>query len=158
MKVWVLQHVACEDLGTISDALESKRISAHYVRSFAGQPVPASMDDAAGLIVMGGPMGVYDQPRVSVSAEGNEADRRGSEEGEAAFGGLSRQSTSGGGLGGRSEERQGQGNRVASHQSDCRPRRAMRFGRASNPLSWPTTGMATSSTSRQAPRRSLPPR
>ena len=63
MKVWVLQHVACEDLGTIGDALESKGISAHYVRSFAGQPVPASMDDAAGLIVMGGPMGVYDQPR-----------------------------------------------------------------------------------------------
>jgi GMP synthase (glutamine-hydrolysing) len=63
MKIWVLQHVACEDLGTISDALESKGISAHYVRSFAGQPVPANMEDAAGLIVMGGPMGVYDQPQ-----------------------------------------------------------------------------------------------
>jgi GMP synthase (glutamine-hydrolysing) len=63
MKVWVLQHVACEDLGTIENALASRGVAAHYVRSFAGEPAPQGMDDAAGLIVMGGPMGVYDQPR-----------------------------------------------------------------------------------------------
>src|SRR5262249_22554762 len=37
-------------------------LSARYVRSFAGKPVPQTLDDA-GLIVMGGPMGVYEADR-----------------------------------------------------------------------------------------------
>jgi GMP synthase (glutamine-hydrolysing) len=61
MEVYVLQHIACETLGTIADALTSKGITAHYLRSFAGEPVPRDMADAAGLIIMGGPMGVYEQ-------------------------------------------------------------------------------------------------
>jgi len=62
-KVWVLQHIECENLGTIAHSLQSAGISAQYVCTFEGQPVPKEMGDAAGLIVMGGPMGVYDQPR-----------------------------------------------------------------------------------------------
>jgi len=65
--VWVLQHVRCETLGTIADALESVGIAAQYVRIFEGQPVPAGMDEAAGLIVMGGPMGVYEHPRLEAT-------------------------------------------------------------------------------------------
>jgi len=61
MRVYVLQHIHCEPLGTIADALEPKGISAHYLRSYAGEPVPREMADAAGLIIMGGPMGVYEQ-------------------------------------------------------------------------------------------------
>jgi GMP synthase (glutamine-hydrolysing) len=63
MKVWVLQHIQVETLGTIAQALDTQGIAAHYVRSFAGEAVPESMDDAAGLIVMGGPMGVYEKDR-----------------------------------------------------------------------------------------------
>lgn len=59
--VWVLQHIYCETLGTIADALESTGISPQYIRPYEGQPVPKGMGDAAGLIVMGGPMGVYDK-------------------------------------------------------------------------------------------------
>ena len=62
-KVWVLQHVACETLGTIADALKFAGISPEYIRTFKGEPVPGGMEAAAGLIVMGGPMGVYDHPR-----------------------------------------------------------------------------------------------
>ncbi|MGH7273832.1 MAG: type 1 glutamine amidotransferase [Nitrospiria bacterium] len=62
-KVWVLQHIECETLGTIAHSLQSAGISAQYVRTFEGQPIPTGMGDAAGLIVMGGPMGVYDQSR-----------------------------------------------------------------------------------------------
>lgn len=62
-KVWVLQHIHCETLGIIADALESIDISPHYVRPFEGQPVPKGMGDAVGLIVMGGPLGVYDHPQ-----------------------------------------------------------------------------------------------
>ncbi|MFQ5682221.1 MAG: type 1 glutamine amidotransferase [Candidatus Binatia bacterium] len=60
-KVWVLQHTPCETLGTIADVLETTGISSQTVRVFEGAPVPKSIGDANGLIVMGGPMGVHDQ-------------------------------------------------------------------------------------------------
>lgn len=60
-KVWVLQHTPPETLGTIQDALTAVGVTAEYVRAFEGQPVPQNMEDAAGLVVMGGPMGVYEQ-------------------------------------------------------------------------------------------------
>ena len=59
--VLVLQHVGCETLGTIADALEIQGVSSRYVRSFDGQPVPQELGDAGGLIVMGGPQSVYEQ-------------------------------------------------------------------------------------------------
>lgn len=61
MKVYALQHVATEPLGTIEDGLRARGVSAEYVRVYAGEPVPASLNDAAGLVVMGGPMGVYER-------------------------------------------------------------------------------------------------
>jgi GMP synthase (glutamine-hydrolysing) len=62
-KIWVMQHTACETLGTIADALEAQALAWQYVRVFEGKPVPHEMGDAGGLIVMGGPMGVYEQDR-----------------------------------------------------------------------------------------------
>ncbi len=62
-KIWVLQHTACETLGSIADALEAEALAWQYVRVFEGMPVPAEIADAGGLIVMGGPMGVYEQDR-----------------------------------------------------------------------------------------------
>jgi len=62
-KIWVLQHTACETLGTIADALEAEALAWQYVRVFEGKAVPAEIGDAGGLIVMGGPMGVYEQDR-----------------------------------------------------------------------------------------------
>lgn len=62
-KIWVMQHHPVENLGRIADALEGCALAWQYVRSFAGQPVPKDMKGAGGLIVMGGPMGVYEQDR-----------------------------------------------------------------------------------------------
>jgi GMP synthase (glutamine-hydrolysing) len=62
-KIWVLQHTVCESLGTIADALQAEALAWQYVRVFEGKPVPAEMGNAGGLIVMGGPMGVYEQER-----------------------------------------------------------------------------------------------
>jgi GMP synthase (glutamine-hydrolysing) len=62
-KVVVVQHAACETLGTIADALEGARLEVEYVRAFAGEPIPTHLDEAVGLILMGGPMGVYEQDR-----------------------------------------------------------------------------------------------
>lgn len=58
-KIYVLQHHPVEHLASIADALESAALAWQYVRLYEGQPVPAEMKGAGGLIVMGGPMAVY---------------------------------------------------------------------------------------------------
>jgi GMP synthase (glutamine-hydrolysing) len=60
-QVLVLQHVASEGLGIIEAALNEARITAKYVYTFEGQPIPSDLGSADGLIVMGGYMGVYEQ-------------------------------------------------------------------------------------------------
>jgi GMP synthase (glutamine-hydrolysing) len=62
-KIYVLQHHPVENLGTMADALEGSALAWQYIRVNDGQPVPASMKNAGGLIVMGGPMGVYQTDR-----------------------------------------------------------------------------------------------
>jgi GMP synthase (glutamine-hydrolysing) len=62
-EVLVLQNAGCETLGTIAGALDAAGVAPRYVRAFGGEPVPQAMGDAAGLIVMGGPMAVYEHPR-----------------------------------------------------------------------------------------------
>jgi GMP synthase (glutamine-hydrolysing) len=64
-KIYVLQHHPVENLGTIADALEGAALAWQYVRVADGQPVPADMKGAGGLIVMGGPMAVYQTDRYS---------------------------------------------------------------------------------------------
>lgn len=62
-KVWVLQHHPIENLGSIAAALEGAALAWQYVRTFEGQPVPRNMKGAGGLVLMGGPMGVYETDR-----------------------------------------------------------------------------------------------
>jgi GMP synthase (glutamine-hydrolysing) len=59
--VLVLQHIGCETLGTIADALDTQGVSVQYIRAFDGESVPKELGAAAGLIVMGGPQSVYEQ-------------------------------------------------------------------------------------------------
>lgn len=59
--VCAIQHVACETPGLIADVLAAQGITVQYIRPFQQQPVPRSLDRHAGLVVMGGPMGVYEQ-------------------------------------------------------------------------------------------------
>lgn len=58
--VSVIQHVSPEPPGHIADALHAKGIRLQHVRVFAGDPVPETLEGRAGLVVMGGPMGVGD--------------------------------------------------------------------------------------------------
>lgn len=60
--VIVLQHVPPEGPGGIGDALQAHGVGLRIVRIDRGEPVPAQLD-AAGLVVMGGPMGVYEADR-----------------------------------------------------------------------------------------------
>lgn len=59
-EVVVLQHAAPEGPASIGDALKRRGIGMKIVRIDQGAAVPASMDGAAGLVVMGGPMSAYD--------------------------------------------------------------------------------------------------
>ncbi len=58
--VHVLQHVAPEGPGHIATALDSLGIDLRIARIDEGAAVPKDLGAAAGLVVMGGPMGVYD--------------------------------------------------------------------------------------------------
>jgi GMP synthase-like glutamine amidotransferase len=58
----ILQHVAVEGPGGVGAALRARGVALRTVRLFAGEPVPVHCD-ADALVVMGGPMGVYEQDR-----------------------------------------------------------------------------------------------
>ncbi len=60
-EILVLRHAACEPLGTIESVLSAKGLEYRSVCAHKGDPVPCEIGDAAGLIIMGGPMGVHDQ-------------------------------------------------------------------------------------------------
>ena len=57
----VLQHRECEDLGTIGPAMSKRGIGYRYVRLFDWEPVPKGLEQYSGLIILGGPMNVYEE-------------------------------------------------------------------------------------------------
>ncbi len=60
-EVLVFQHIEVETLGRIEESLVEQRITPRYVRTFAGEPIPNDLARYDGLILMGGPMGVYEE-------------------------------------------------------------------------------------------------
>jgi len=61
--IYTLQNIGIETLGIIEDCLKAAGLHPQYIKPFKEQPVPEEMGDAVGLIIMGGPMGVYEQNR-----------------------------------------------------------------------------------------------
>ena len=59
--VVVLQHIACETLGTFESRLALQKIPFRYIQSYLGGSLPTTPEDFSALIVMGGPMGVYEE-------------------------------------------------------------------------------------------------
>jgi len=59
--VLIVQHVAAEPPGRIADALAEQGVPYRTIRVFENESVPESIGRAAGLVVMGGPMGVGDR-------------------------------------------------------------------------------------------------
>lgn len=59
-EVLIVQHVSVEGPGLLRDVLESAGASTHTIRVDRGMPVPRTLTGYAGLVVMGGPMGVYE--------------------------------------------------------------------------------------------------
>jgi GMP synthase (glutamine-hydrolysing) len=62
-EVLVLQHIACEGPAAIGEALRRRGLTLRIVRADAGEAVPATLASCSALVVMGGPMGVYEADR-----------------------------------------------------------------------------------------------
>jgi GMP synthase (glutamine-hydrolysing) len=58
--IFAIQHTPVETLGTLGDALRAAGVPHEYVRTQEGEPVPESAEGLGGLVVLGGPMGVYE--------------------------------------------------------------------------------------------------
>ncbi len=63
-RVSILLHAEPETPGLIAEILDRRGVEMETVRGYAGERVPAAMDGRDALVVMGGPMGVYDQGRL----------------------------------------------------------------------------------------------
>jgi len=61
-KHWlVVRHVEHEHLGSLASALDAQAIEHRYLDIFRDGALPVTAADLDGLIIMGGPMGVYEQ-------------------------------------------------------------------------------------------------
>jgi GMP synthase (glutamine-hydrolysing) len=60
-KVLVLQHVEHEGLGMLDRLLKGRGLTPEYVRLYLGEEVPRTVDGYSAIIVLGGPMGVYEE-------------------------------------------------------------------------------------------------
>ena len=63
MDVVVLQHVDVEGPGRIADALEAGGHRSRIIRADLGEEMPGDAAGLGGLVVMGGPMAVYEADR-----------------------------------------------------------------------------------------------
>jgi GMP synthase-like glutamine amidotransferase len=62
-KVLVIQNAPNEGLGTIVRALRRFGLEADYIRPFTNERVPRGVDGYPAVIILGGPMGVYEEDR-----------------------------------------------------------------------------------------------
>ena len=62
-KIWVLQNAQPENLGIAGQVFQGCGLEPAYIHTFADEEVPRYMDEATGLVVLGGPMGVYEHDR-----------------------------------------------------------------------------------------------
>ena len=67
-EVLVLRHVSWEGVGAFGERLDARGVPWRYVDLFADQPLP-DLRIAQALLVMGGPMGVYEAERYPFLAE-----------------------------------------------------------------------------------------
>ena len=68
-RIYVFQHVACEDLGTFAEVLAARSFQPLYVRLFAGDSIPTDCDRSSALIFLGGPMSVNDEAQYDYLAQ-----------------------------------------------------------------------------------------
>jgi GMP synthase (glutamine-hydrolysing) len=61
--VLVLQHADCEGPGILAGILAAANLNIRTVRGDLGESIPGELKDTAALVLMGGPMSVYEEAR-----------------------------------------------------------------------------------------------
>jgi GMP synthase-like glutamine amidotransferase len=61
MRALVLQHIAVEGPGRLAPFLQQRGWTLETIALYAGEQLPAEPQDYHAIIIMGGPMGVYDE-------------------------------------------------------------------------------------------------
>ncbi len=56
----IIRHIGVEGPGTIGDVLESRGLSCTFIDAWK-DPIPQNADGFAAVVILGGPMGVYEQ-------------------------------------------------------------------------------------------------
>lgn len=59
-KILVFKNIGCEDLGTMASAIKSRNMEYQYLHLYNKDRAPQSLDGYSGLIILGGPMNVYE--------------------------------------------------------------------------------------------------
>lgn len=62
-KILVLQNIDCEDLGTMESAIKSRDMEYQYLHLYNKDLAPQNLDGYSALIILGGPMNVYETDR-----------------------------------------------------------------------------------------------
>jgi GMP synthase (glutamine-hydrolysing) len=63
MKVIIIKHIDIEGPGTIADFLNDKGIPYEVIDIFNGEPLPDSLSNTTAIIILGGPMNVYEEDK-----------------------------------------------------------------------------------------------
>ena len=61
MKVTIIKHIDIEGPGTIGEFLDGSGIHYHVIDIYNGEPLPGSISNISAVIVLGGPMNVYEE-------------------------------------------------------------------------------------------------
>lgn len=61
--VVVLQHIECEPAGQIENYLKKSKARIHNIAIYRGETIPRTASGMDALIVLGGPMGVYEEKK-----------------------------------------------------------------------------------------------
>ncbi|GAX62783.1 GMP synthase [Candidatus Scalindua japonica] len=72
MKVQIIKHIDIEGPGTIGEFLNDDGISYDVIDVFNGEALPDSLSDTSAVIVLGGPMNVYEEDKHPFLKQENE--------------------------------------------------------------------------------------
>ncbi len=72
MTVTIIKHIDIEGPGTFGDFLNDDGISYEVIDVFNGEPLPGSLSGTSAVIVLGGPMNVYEEDKHPFLKEENE--------------------------------------------------------------------------------------
>ena len=60
-KLLIIKQVECEGPGIIDDEVKGRSIDTELVEAYKGGPIPKDASEYSAMIILGGPMGVYDE-------------------------------------------------------------------------------------------------